>query len=56
MSAADLAYGRVVRWRGLRAEIVDIHYRSYGVAVRVRVIGGYQHWTTPAELEACDAR
>lgn len=52
MSASDLAYGRRVIWRGLSAEIVDIHYRSYGVAVRIRVRGGHQHWTTPAELEA----
>lgn len=52
MTIADLAFGRKVIWRGLRAEIVDIHYRSSGIAVRVRVIGGHQHWTTPAELEA----
>jgi hypothetical protein len=54
MSVSDLAYGRRCRWRGLAAEIVDIHYRRSGVAVRVRVIGGHQHWTTPAELEVIE--
>jgi regulation of enolase protein 1 (concanavalin A-like superfamily) len=51
MSTSDLAFGRKVVWRGLRAEIVDIRVSRRGAAVRIRVIGGYQHWTTPAELQ-----
>lgn len=56
MTTADLAYGRRVIWRGLAAEIVDIHYRATGIAVRIRVIGGHQHWTTAAELSAVGDR
>lgn len=51
MSANDLAFGRRVVWRGLRAEIVDIRPGWRGTVVRIRVAGGHQHWTTPAELQ-----
>lgn len=51
MSAADLAFGRFVVWRGLRALIVDIQWRCGTARVRVQVVGGHCHWTSPAELE-----
>jgi hypothetical protein len=51
VSPAQLRYGRKVIWRNLRAEIVDIVWHARGVNVQIRVVGGRQHWTTPAELE-----
>lgn len=50
MSAADLAFGRFVVWRGLRGLIVDIRW-GIQPRVQIRVAGGHLHWTTPAELE-----
>lgn len=53
MTTADLAFGRAVVWRSLSAVIVDIHW-TRRTLVQIRVAGGHTHWTTPAELTACD--
>jgi len=52
MTASQVAYGKRVVWRGLRAEIVDIQWNQYIVRVCVRVVGGKQHWTKIEELES----
>lgn len=50
MSAADLAFGRRVIWRGMDALIVDIRWRARRTQVQIRVIGGHLHWANPSEL------
>jgi len=55
MTTSDIAFGRFVMWRGLRAIIVDIQWRGHHARVRVQVAGGHLHWASPAELsEVCD--
>jgi len=51
VTAAQLAFGRRVLWRGLRAEIVDIRWNQHTVNVCVRVNGGHTHWAKVEELE-----
>lgn len=51
MTIADLAYGRFVTWRGLRALVVDIQHGPR-LRVQIRVAGGRLHWVSPAALEA----
>ena len=51
MTTEDIAFGRFVVWKGLKALIVDIQWRAHRTQVQIRVAGGHLHWTTPAELE-----
>jgi hypothetical protein len=51
MTAAQLAYGRRVVYRGLRGEIVNIRWSTRNVIVQVRLSSGRECWATPAELE-----
>jgi hypothetical protein len=53
MSSTELAFGKRVIWRNLRAEIVDIRWAATPL-VQIRVVGGHTHWTTPDRLEVAD--
>jgi hypothetical protein len=55
MTAADIAFGRFVIWKGLRALIVDIQWRVHRTQVQIRVAGGHLHWVAPSELAAACA-
>lgn len=52
MTATQLAYGKRVVWRGLRAVIIDIYWRVDRTQVQIRVVGGHLHWARPEELES----
>jgi len=50
MTTSDIAFGRMVIWKGLKAIIVDIQWRAHRTQVQIRVAGGHLHWASPAEL------
>lgn len=55
MSAADLAFGRAVRWQGHSATIIDIDWqRLNAITVRIRIplAEPRTRWVRADELEA----
>ncbi len=51
MTAAQLAFGKIVLWQKLPAEIIDIQWNQHTVRVRVKVRGMKPQWTKIEELE-----
>jgi hypothetical protein len=52
VSVCDLCIGRRVLYRGMNAEILDIHcWQAKTPLVQIRVYGRYTHWTTADQLE-----
>jgi hypothetical protein len=50
MTTSELAFGKFVIWKGLRAIVVDIRWHATPL-VQIRVAGGHTHWTTADRLE-----